>query len=218
MAPHPEIALPDWSGRTILIVASGQSAAFLAPALRGLYPTIAINLSVRLIPDADILYAADAGFWSAYRGELLNFCGLKLAADEAASRIDSGVFLVNIRDGNGPHYQAMRREPIGSIGVGGGNSGFQALNLGAQLVGPGGRVLLAGYDMQGPHWHANHPPSLRNPSTDQLNRWRLAMDAAAPVLEDWGVDVVNLSATSALKGFRKAIPHDVYFDKRNATI
>lgn len=198
--------LPDWSGRTIAIVAAGTSAAEIAPALRGRFPTIVVNLSVRLIPDADILYAADAGFWAHY-GEARAFDGIKLAADRYAQLRDPGIFMVNVRDGMGPYYLQARRGPLGHIGTGGGNSGFQALNLGAQLVlrnADRGRVLLAGFDLCGPHWHADHPVSLRNPSAEQMKRWRVAFDAAAPVLSSWGVDVVNLSERSAIRGFRKA--------------
>lgn len=190
---------PDWNGETVAVIGAGPSAADLAPHLRGRCRIIAINLSYRLVPDADVLYAADSAFWQHYH-DARSFAGLKLSPDERSRLYCASVLPVIIPRDCGVRHERMIREPIGHIGTGAGNSGFQAVNLAVQFG--AARVLLAGLDYAGRHWHEDHPFTLRNPSEQQFKHWRKALDDAAPTLEQWGVDVVNLSSTSTLKGFR----------------
>lgn len=86
----------------------------------------------------------------------------------------------------------------------GGNSGFHALNLAVQAGAR--RIVLVGYDMTiagGVHWHGRHPSALNNPTAGNIDRWRRVMDAAAPMLAECGVEVLNASAVSALAAFPK---------------
>lgn len=91
----------------------------------------------------------------------------------------------------------------GVIG-GGGNSGFQAVNLAAQF---GVReIILVGFDMHlgdGVHWHGRHPPGLNNPRASTVARWRERLDAQAARLARLGITVLNASPTSALTAFPK---------------
>ncbi len=86
----------------------------------------------------------------------------------------------------------------------GGNSGFQAINLAAQFGAK--RIALIGYDMRldlGIHWHGRHPQGLNNPSEHNIARWRRSVDAAAPVLDALGIEVINCSPVSALTAYPK---------------
>lgn len=102
-----------------------------------------------------------------------------------------------------PGVQEIVFEPRGRIGWGG-NGGFHALNLAVQF---GARkIILLGFDMtlaNGAHWHGRHPPGLNNPSQASVDRWRGVLDAQAPALARYGVDVVIGSPGSALQNFRK---------------
>jgi len=96
----------------------------------------------------------------------------------------------------------MSFEKFGLLGAGG-NSGFQAINLAVQTG--AARIGLIGFDMSlaaGVHWHGRHGGGLNNPRADVIAGWRYDLDAAAPKLAALGVEVVNLSAQSALTAYR----------------
>jgi hypothetical protein len=91
----------------------------------------------------------------------------------------------------------------GEIGWGG-NSGFHALNLAAQFA--AAKIILVGYDMRldrGLHWHGPHPKGQNNPLAKNVERWRRAIDNAAPVFEALGVPVINASPVSTLTAYPK---------------
>lgn len=91
----------------------------------------------------------------------------------------------------------------GTVG-GGGNSGFQALNLALQFGAR--RILLIGFDMQREapgHWYGrNNWPSAANPDDRNFRRWIAALNTAAAL--EIGADIVNTSPKSAVTAFRKA--------------
>lgn len=194
--------IPDWSGQTVYVVASGQSAADIVPHIPPAARVIAVNRSYELVPQADILYGADTGFWLVYPAARA-FAGLKLCPDIHVKRICSAVQVVQIkRHKSTMQYERdMVRAPPGVIGFGG-NSGFQAVNIAAQTR--PARICLVGFDYVGSHWHPDHPPGLRNPGPGQLRWWCAELDRQAPLLASWGIDVVNLSPISALRGFCRA--------------
>jgi len=82
---------------------------------------------------------------------------------------------------------------------GGGNSGFQAMNLAVKQGAT--RLLLLGFDFRGAHWFGQHPAGLGNPSDSTMQRWVACMETAAKQLSDRGVEVVNCSRDSALTCF-----------------
>lgn len=91
----------------------------------------------------------------------------------------------------------------GSVGWGG-NGGFHALNLVAQM-GPA-RIVLVGYDMRvdlGLHWHGPHPRGMNNPAARNVARWRRCVDDAAGPIARLGVEVINCSPVSALQAYPK---------------
>jgi hypothetical protein len=116
------------------------------------------------------------------------------------------VHRVQIAKGRRGEYAIdMQFDTPGIIG-GGGNSGFQALNLAVQFG--ASRVLLIGVDMTdaaGIHWYGkNRWPMANNPARDNFQRWIEAFNRAAPVLSRMGVRVFNGSPRSALQCFPRA--------------
>lgn len=189
--------MPDWSGETCVIVASGPSAADVPLGLaKGKARCITINSSWRLAPWADMLFAADYRWWKSVNG-CPEFTGIKATIDARAAR-EWGINRLHSTNAN--IVQLHRR---GSIGWGG-NSGFCALNLAANLHCK--RILLVGYDLRidaGLHWHGPHGEGLRNPTEAKLGVWRKAIDSAAKALAGAGIEVVNCSLVSALQSYKK---------------
>lgn len=190
---------PRWAGRCVVIVASGPSASetpldLIAGAGAA---CVVVNASHRLVPGADLLYAADEAFW-AQDAQARAFPGLKVTQSEKAARL-FGLHRVKLD----PVGRSMRFDRLGEIGAGG-NSGFQAVNLAAQAG--AARIVLVGFDLslaQGVHWHGKHPPGLNNPSALNMARWREDLDASAAMLAGLGVDVLNASPHSSLTAFEK---------------
>lgn len=213
--PHQNLEFPDWSGETVAVVAGGLSARDLAPRIRGCVRTIVVNLAFRLIPEADALYVADSGFWTTYR-DACTFQGLKLSPAAHAHSICPSIQRVEIARNNGRNENRMQRDPVGVIGVGGGNGGFQAINLAVQFGAT--RILIAGIDYAGTHWHDDHGRGLKNPSTKQLANWRAHLDAESNVLQSWGVEVINLSSISSLRAYPYVDPDRILPRQRQAAL
>lgn len=190
---------PDWAGQTIVIVGSGPSASDVPLDLgRGLARFIAINESWRLCRWAEMLLAGDAAWWQHNRG-CPEFAGIKVTVDQKPLREEWGVKRLVC----GKVSDRMEFERLGRVGWGG-NSGFCALNLAAQLK--PARILLVGLDMRldhGAHWHGPHKKGLGNPRLSLIERWRRAIDGAASELAAVGIHVVNCSPTSALRAYPK---------------
>lgn len=192
--------LPDWSGQTVVVVASGPSAAAVPlQVARDRARFVAVNNSWRLCPWADILLANDYRWWVAAEG-CRGFAGLKLCTEPRAAT-EQGWNVRHVKCVRGDDRLVLA-EP-GTIGWGS-SSGFGAFNLAIQTGAT--KILLVGFDARldlGQHWHASHPKPLNNPSEKSIMRWRRAMDAAARQLRGLGVTVINCSAESALRAYPK---------------
>ena len=150
-----------------------------------------------------MVYGCDPAWWR-HRQGLRDYTGLKVAWKGAQVDFPDLLRVDIARAGSG-FADKMLFDEVGKIG-GGGNSGFQALNLAVQLGAR--RVLLIGFDMNdqgGPHWYGrNNWSGANNPDEMNFRRWRGALDGAAETLKTRGVEVVNTSPFSSLKAFRKA--------------
>lgn len=190
---------PDWSEETVVIVASGPSAAEVPIwEAEGEARFIAINTSWRLCPWADMLFACDYSWWNRAKGAP-EFKGIRATVDKTAAVVFPDVHLVGCRKPD----DRLFLEPIGTVGWGG-NSGFHCLNLAVQFGCR--RIILVGFDMHirdGVHWHGKHPSGMNNPSRGNIERWRRAVDGAARVIEPLGITVVNCSPHSALQNYPK---------------
>lgn len=178
---------PDWTGKTVVIAASGpsQSKAQLDLA-KGLVPVIAVNSTWTLCPWADVLYSNDARWWRHAKPE---FDGLRISGQpmdgckQFATEVRSTLRLDGYRIASG------------------GNSGFMALNL--ALVFGSRRVILTGIDLEGGHWHGDHPRPLANPHEIGFQKWQKAFDTVAETAAEIGAEIINASPISEIKGLPK---------------
>lgn len=149
-------------------------------------------------------YACDAAWWSGTALDWRSLDCVKVAGAPGPHEA-AGVLAADVCG-----YQ-MKFGRFLEIG-GGGNSGFQVLNLLAQM---GAReCAIIGLDMGGggyTHWHGPGWPfgggRLQHKTVD---RWREDTDAAADALESAGLTVVNASPVSALENYRKESLADIF--------
>ena len=196
---------PDWSGQTVVIVASGPTASQAPLSLaKGKARFVVINSSWKLAPWADVLYACDYAWW-AQHGGVPAFSGLKVSIDGRAASMPEW----NIR-----HLLSNRGDDrivlneSGRVGWGG-NSGMHAFNFSVQTC--PSKIILVGFDMTikyGLHWHGKHDGNLNNPSPNNIGRWIKALDAAAGTVASVGVKVFNCSHVSELKKYPKMFFED----------
>ena len=184
---------------TAVVVASGpsltteQCAQVAAAQSAGKCHVIVVNDNWRLLPDADVLYAADGRGWrhhwpavsAGFRGEMWT-CKRETAKQYGICHIDST-----------PRRAGLSRTP-GLIHEGG-NSGYQAVGL-AYHFGVT-RIVLIGFDMQHrpgdpPHWFGKHPQGLSN--AGGVKDWAPRFNALADDLRAEGVELLNCSLRTAL--------------------
>ena len=184
---------------TCIVVASGpsltteQCAQVAAAQSAGKCHVIVVNDNWRLLPDADVLYAADGRWWrhhwpavsAGFRGEMWT-CKRETAKQYGICHIDST-----------PRRAGLSRTP-GLIHEGG-NSGYQAVGL-AYHFGVT-RIVLIGFDMQHrpgdpPHWFGKHPQGLSN--AGGVKDWAPRFNQLADDLRAEGVELLNCSLRTAL--------------------
>lgn len=191
--------LPDWSGRTVIVLASGPSAKDVDLSIaRGVAPVICVNESYRLAPWADALYGCDARWWKARHG-VEKFKGIRISQDRRTFELYPEIKRVNTLRG----VNEFRFDNLGYIGWFG-NGGMQVVNLVAQLQPK--RIVLVGLDMtilHGHHWHGMHSNNLPNPRETVIEGWRFHMDRAAPAFAERGIEVVKTSDKCALQAYPK---------------
>lgn len=185
---------PDWSGMPCVVVASGPSAIDHDMEMaRGRAFVLAVNSSWRLAPWADALYACDPEWWES--GEADGFAGMRISRRDAG-----GEYKIDLSRTS----RGLVLDPPGTVTKVPG-SGIQAANLAVQFGAT--RIGLIGFDASvavETHWHGKHRAGLKNPSAGLAASWRESLDAMAAVFAEAGVEVVNISATSALTAYPRA--------------
>lgn len=146
-----------------------------------------------LAPWASLVYGADSDWWDVHKG-VPDFNGRKICCDpKTCDRWD--LELVKVTSSK----IFADEEPIAS----GGNSGFQLVNI-AYLHGFT-RIFLLGYDMgfdDKKHFFGEHPAKIDRPS--DYKKFIDHFKKAKPIMDDLGLEVINLTLKSNLTMFRKA--------------
>lgn len=177
-----------WEGKTVVVLASGpsMSKAVVDAVFSSGLPTIVVNSTFKLAPWADMLYAADAAWWSAHP-IATEFQGLRVTVQDVC-----GVLKLRCSgpDGFDPHPGAVRS---------GGHSGYQAVHI-AMHAGAH-RILLCGFDMHGTHWHGMHEEPLRNTAEGTYSRWVEAFAALRDAAVERNIEIMNCTPGSALSCF-----------------
>lgn len=188
-----------WPGEAVFILASGPSLTVQqvekvhewrngAEARK----VIVINTTFRLAPWADVLYGCDAPWWRLYHDEVSKaFHGEQWTQDRLAHS-SLGVNWIESQ----PLPGLGRRAGIIHQGQ---NGGFQAINLAYQAGAI--RVYLLGFDMQGGHWHGDHPAPLTNPRPYLFDAYKRHFLTLARDLRSTACQVVNCTPDSALTCF-----------------
>lgn len=187
---------PMWEGRTVAVLASGPGmSSQVAEQLRAAeVPCIAINTTFKLVPWADMLYAADVEWWGHvdHHKDAMLFAGLKVSCQPVY-----GIYILRNTGviGFDPDPGAIRT---------GGNSGYQAIHI--AMHAKASRILLCGFNMKSydekDHWHADHPKGLRRTSPELYDRWRERFSHLADAAKERNIDIVNVTPDSALTAFR----------------
>lgn len=157
-------------------------------------PTIAVNKTFELAPQACLLYAADGDFWRFTEGARA-FRGLKVSCSvQDTHKMPPPHWVETLKmsgvSGFDPDPQCVRT---------GNNSGYQALHVAVQAGAK--RVLLFGFDMRGAHWHGEHEAPLKNPTPNSFDSWIREFTTLARILKEMDVEVINCSVDSAMKCF-----------------
>ena len=200
--------LPDgsWKGRRCFIVGGGPSLKrFNFPRLNQEL-TIAVNRSFEYFDPSVILWMDYQTFYvdlmkgvfgDEARRKFMASPALKVALNLSNYKYPADVYSVSAAPGKNRITYSLA-EGIGS----GGNSGYAALNF-AVCMGAS-PIYLLGFDMQGDGeggqaWF--HSGYKSDQGEGVYRTFIEAFKYAAPILKDKGVEVVNLSQSSALKCF-----------------
>jgi hypothetical protein len=186
-----------WEGATVAVLASGPSmSAVVTERVRASgVQAIAVNNTFQLALWADMLYAADAGWWQFHEKDVASFAGLKVGCESAPG-------VLTLRNAGKVGYNDAR-DCVHTFG----NSGAQAIQIAAKAGAK--RILLCGFDMRGTHWHGSHPTPLRNSPQELMARWCEQMATLATELDRRDVEVLNCTPGSALLCFPMVRLEDV---------
>ena len=193
--------------QTCYVVATGPSLTAAQAERCRFSKTLVVNDAWRLIPTADVLYAADAAWWDISAPSAAQFAGERWSStsrkrkdnnNKEAAAARHGLKLIDGADGHG-----FCLEP-GRIHYGN-NSGFQGINLAIQF---GARkIVLLGFDMQPDgnrrHFFGDHPKELNN--APNYAHFIGAFNTAARMLPS-EIEIINATPGSALTCFRSEVP------------
>jgi hypothetical protein len=174
---------PDWSGRTVVCIASGPSltAEDCERVKASGHPTIVTNTTFRIAPWADVVFGMDKAWWEHHHKEVKSVCTGRLMSTSHAAKAYGAESLFPC---------AWKPNAL--------NSGAAAIQL--ALAGKPEKVILLGYDCQETggkkHWHGDHPKGCGN--AHSLKRWPKHFDHIAKHAEG---KVVNATRETALRCF-----------------
>lgn len=178
---------PDWSGRTVVCIASGPSLTEedCETVRASGHPTLVTNTTFRLCPWADVLFGFDSVWWRKHP-EAMEFKGRKISASSIARNLGiESVF-------SSPWFRAH------------GNSGACVISL--ALAGRAAKVVLIGFDCSispdgRAHWHGDHPEGLSN--CHSIKAWPKRFEQVAKDAKKANVPVLNASRRTALNCFER---------------
>ena len=195
-----------WAGRRCFIIGGGPSVKKLDLSLLHDEMTIGTNRAYELLTPS-ILYGVDGQLWGwAEQGKFGEESKRKFNAYKGYkvwmalhNIFPSDFYLIDVDDREGD-YRIGDTSRLAFKG----NSGYGALNLAAALG--ANPIYLIGFDMKGDgkgnqsNWHNGYPMTY---SDGVYTSYLPHFVKFAPVLRDSGIEVINLTAGSALHCFEK---------------
>lgn len=193
-----------WSGETCVVAATGPSLdrsvadQCLEMRRERNIRIIAVNDAYKILPFADILYAADIAWWDLHDGAK-DFEGERWGICHSDQSLSARIQRHGVRLAQGLAMPGFSLDPRYLHGC---NSGFHAINL-AILFGAN-PIILAGFNMQNvdgkSHFFGEHPAPLSRGSLYQT--WVPFFDKAKEMLPD-DIRIVNATPRSAIKCFER---------------
>lgn len=162
---------------------------------------IAVNDAYKILPNAQFHYACDCAWWDIHYDNVKKiFNGLSYTINDISNdkiNPNKDYDLIRVRSMQSPDLgQKMIHYGVS----GGGNSGYQAINL-AYILGAKTIVLL-GFDMCGDHFFGKHPNGLRNESP-----YRQFIQSFESITKK--IEIINCTRRTALNCFPKMCINDV---------
>jgi hypothetical protein len=195
---------PDWSGRTVVCIASGPSLTeedCEAVRLAG-HPTIVTNTTFRRCLWADAVVGFDSRWWNAVDDECKR-AGFATYAEEVKATFRGQRFTCSQLKTLGA--SSLYQVPWFRLFA---NSGASAISL--AISGGASRVVLLGYDCQRTggksHWHGDHGKTMQGRALSNcksLPEWPAIFARVAKFANGKGVDIVNCSRATALQCFTR---------------
>lgn len=186
-----------YPGATVACVAGGASLRVeqIQQAIEAGAIILGINRAFLIAPRLDVLYACDPKWWFEFHPEAIDLVGPLLISSAPELRGKGNVRVVE-RTGD----LGLELDPTGIRT--GFNSGYQAINIAAHLVGPGGRIVLLGYDMHGGYWFGGYEGVHLDPSK-YSRTFEPAFEHLVEPLVSLGVECLNATPGSRLRWFPK---------------
>jgi hypothetical protein len=191
-----------YEGQRIGVIASGPSLTRDdALLLKRHCVVIAVNNSIELLPEADVLYASDLRWWKNNRPIWEAFGGLRVTRQmERFSNPEHKIYKLPYSNSSGVSKAQLRL---------GRNSGHGALSL-AYYLGAS-EVILLGFDLSlkhGSHWHGPHQRG-PNPTECSIRTWQGYFKQTARACRKLGFPVYNCSRQTELEGFERRTLEEV---------
>jgi hypothetical protein len=202
-----KVKKPDWSGKTVVCIASGPSLTEEDCELvrQSGHVVIVANTTFRLAPWADALFAFDVKWWDEYHKEV----------DEVFKGRRFGYSTPCVRYGaESLFFEAW----FNSFS----NSGACAVGL--AIAAGAKKIVMLGYDCQKTdgkvHWHPDHPSRMSEKTArkrwpggmanaESIKRWPSQFKNVRIYADNNGARVINASRVTALDCFERANLEDV---------
>ncbi|MGE0717185.1 MAG: hypothetical protein AB7P02_17205 [Alphaproteobacteria bacterium] len=198
---------PAWAGETAWVLGGGASLADAPLARLAGRRCIAVTRSFAAAPWADVIHAGDGQWWRwhgaetrAHSARLRTTVAAAARPDDMAAIADAGAIVLG--------YGGKLGLALAPDRLCGRNSGHQAANLAAHLVGPAGTVALVGFDGRPGWWHAGYP-DWRGDHKAALERMVPGFQSLAAAAARNGPRIVNCTPGSALTMFPAARIEDL---------
>lgn len=183
----------EWKGRAVFILGGGPSLKGFDPArIRGRGKVIAVNnAGLDMMPDADVLFWADARWLDWNHADLHKHVG-RYKITRKRPHIKTGFDIKFLRFIHPSGRMAHDQSSLG--GWCGGSSAIELARLfGARVV------FLLGFDMRPGNWHDRHLlPPLPN---QHREKFIPTMETLAPQWLQAGMKIFNCNERSALRCF-----------------
>lgn len=196
-----KVKKPDWTGKTVVCIASGPSLTTEDCELvkQSSHVVIVANTTFRIAPWADALFAFDLKWWDEYHEEVNNvFKGRRFGYSTPCVRYGADSLFFE------PWFHSFSNSGACAIGL--------AVACGAKTI------IMLGYDCQKTdgkvHWHPDHPSKMADKSArkrwpsgmsnaESIKRWPKQFKAVADYAKERGSVILNASRVTALDCFAR---------------